>query len=169
LDLFNGSGGERLMWQEVKRNFILQHGFEEPAPAVCPRQYSALHFQPRTVFVWIVAGILFHSPPVFYLLCAVLWWSALLPKLNPFDALYNLILGGNRLTAFYLTPAPAPRRTAQAFSRHWGLLPLLWLLRLRAYSQFRKFSTTSVNQDPAQAFSLSLPYRTLFSRSSLLP
>ncbi len=50
------------MWQEVKRNFILQQGFEEPAPAACPRQYSALHFQPRTVFVWIVAGILFHSP-----------------------------------------------------------------------------------------------------------
>ena len=89
------------MWKEVKRNFILQQGFEEPAPAVCRRQYSALHFQPRTVFVCIVAGILFHSPPVFYLLCAVLWWSALLPKLNPFDALYNLTFGGNRLTAFY--------------------------------------------------------------------
>ncbi len=50
-----------------------------------------------------------------------------------------------------------------------GLLPPLWLSRLRAYSQFRKLSTTSVNQDPAQAFSLSLPYRTLFCRSSLLP
>ena len=109
------------MWQEVKRNFILQQGFEEPAPAVCPRQYSALHFQPRTVFVWIVAGILFHSPPVFYLLCAVLWWSALLPKLNPFDALYNLTFGGNRLTAFYLTPAPAPRRTAQAMAGMFAL------------------------------------------------
>jgi len=104
------------MRNEVKRNFILQQGFEEPAPAVCPRQYSALHFQPRTVFVCIVAGIFFHSPPVFYLLCAVLWWSALLPKLNPFDALYNLTFGSNRLTAFYLTPAPAPRRTAQAMA-----------------------------------------------------
>jgi len=109
------------MWQEVKRNFILQQGFEEPTPAVCPRQYSALHFQPRTVFAWIVAGILFQSPPVFYLLCAVLWWSALFPKLNPFDALYNLTLGGNRLTSFYLAPAPAPRRTAQAMAGTFAL------------------------------------------------
>ena len=108
------------MREEVKRNFILQQGFEEPAPAVCPRQYSALHFQPRTVFIWIVAGILFQSPPVFYVLCAVLWWSALFPKLNPFDALYNLIRG-NRVEAFYLTPAPLPRRTAQAMAGAFAL------------------------------------------------
>jgi hypothetical protein len=105
------------MWKEVKRNFILQQGFEEPAPAVCPRQYSALHFQPRAVLVWIVAGILFQSPPVFYLLCAVLWWSALLPKLNPFDALFNVSIRG----AFCLTPAPAPRRTAQAMAGMFAL------------------------------------------------
>jgi hypothetical protein len=105
------------MWKEVKRNFILQQGFEEPAPAVCPRQYSALHFQPRAVFVWIVAGILFQSPPVFYLLCAVLWWSALLPKLNPFDALLNVTIS----SAFYLKPAPAPRRTAQAMAGMFAL------------------------------------------------
>ena len=109
------------MWEEAKRNFILQQGFGQPAPAVCPRQYSALHFQPRTVFAWIVAGILFQSPPLFYLLCAVLWWSALLPKLNPFDALYNLIFGGSR-PAFYLTPAPAPRRTAQAMAGMFALV-----------------------------------------------
>jgi hypothetical protein len=90
------------MREQVKRNFILQLGFEEPAPAVCPRQYSALHFQPRSVFVWIVAGILFQSPSVFYVLCAVLWWSALFPKLNPFDALYNLTFGGNRVGASFL-------------------------------------------------------------------
>ena len=104
------------MREQVKRNFILQQGFEEPAPAVCPRQYSALHFQPRIVFVWIVAGILLQSPPLFYVLCAVLWWSALLPKLNPFDALHNLTLGGDRVCAFHLTPAPAPRRSAQAIA-----------------------------------------------------
>jgi hypothetical protein len=109
------------MWEEVKRNFILQQGFEEPPPALRPRQYSALHFQPRTVFLWIVAGILFQYPPVFYLLCAVLWWSALLPKLNPFDAVYNLTFGGNRLAASYLKPAPAPRRVSQAMA---GMLAL---------------------------------------------
>lgn len=109
------------MWGEAKRNFIIQQGFEEPAPAVGPRQYSALHFQPRTVLVWIVTGILSQSPLAFYLLCAVLWWSALFPKFNPFDALYNLIFGSNRLAAFYLTPAPAPRRVAQAMAGIFAL------------------------------------------------
>jgi len=109
------------MPQEVKRNFILQQGFEEPAAAVCPRQYSALHFQPRTVFIWVLAAIWFQSPPVFYVLCAFLWWSALFPKLNPFDALYNLTFGSNRVDAFYLTPAPPPRRTAQAMAGAFAL------------------------------------------------
>jgi len=109
------------MQEQVKRNFILQQGFEEPAPAVCQRQYSALHFQPRTVFVWIVAGIVFQSPPVFYVLCTVLWWSALFPKINPFDALYNLTFRGNRVEAFYLTPTPVPRRTAQAMAGAFAL------------------------------------------------
>jgi hypothetical protein len=108
------------MREGVKRNFIVQQGFEEPAPAVCPRQYSALHFQPRTVFLWIVAGILFQSAPVFYTLCAVLWWSALLPKLNPFDVVYNLIFR-HRAGAFHLTPAPAPRRTSQAMAGAFAL------------------------------------------------
>ena len=109
------------MREQVKRNFILQQGFEEPAPAVCPRQYSALHFQPRSVFVWLVAGILFQSPSVFYVLCAVLWWSALFPKLNPFDALYNLTFGGKRVEASFSTAAPLPRRTAQAMAGAFAL------------------------------------------------
>jgi len=109
------------MWEQAKHNFILQQGFEEPNPAACPQQYSALHFQPRTVFLWILTGILLQSPFAFYLLCAVLWWSALLPKLNPFDAMYNLIFGRNQLTAFYLRPAPAPRRTAQAMAGIFAL------------------------------------------------
>jgi hypothetical protein len=92
----------------VKRNFILQQGFEDPASAVCPLQYSALQFQPRIVLIWIAAGILRRSPAVFTSLCAVLWWSALLPKLNPFDALYNRTIG-SRPGAFPAGPAPARR------------------------------------------------------------
>ncbi|HEX3323120.1 MAG TPA: DUF4395 family protein [Terriglobales bacterium] len=109
------------MQNEVKRNFILQQGFEEPGAEQCPRQYSALQFQPRTVFVWIVVGVLLQSPTVFYLLCAVLWWSALLPKFNPFDVLYNLIFGDHQGGASHLTPAPAPRRTAQAMAGLFAL------------------------------------------------
>ena len=100
------------MRNAVKRNFILQQGFEDPAPAVCPLQYSALLFQPRIVFIWVVAGVLFQSPGVFAALCAVLWWSALFPKLNPFNAVYNRTLG-SRPGAFRLGPSPGPRRAAE--------------------------------------------------------
>jgi hypothetical protein len=96
----------------MKRNFILQQGFGDPGPALRARQYSALTFQPRVVLVLVVAGILFQSPVIFAVLCAVLWWSALLPKLNPFSLLYNLTAGG-RPRAFRLGPAPAPRRAAE--------------------------------------------------------
>src|SRR5262245_16253986 len=96
----------------VKRNFILQLGFEDPAPAVLPLQYSALVFQPKAVLIGIVAGILFQSPAIFAVLGALLWWSALFPKLNPFSALYNRIIG-SRPGAFRLGAAPAPRRGAE--------------------------------------------------------
>jgi len=96
----------------AKRNFILQQGFEDPAPAACPRQYSALVFQPKIVLIGIAAGILFQSQAVFAGLGALLWWSALFPKLNPFRALYNRILG-SRPGALRLALSPAPRRAAE--------------------------------------------------------
>jgi hypothetical protein len=108
------------MPESVKRNFIVQQGFEEPTVAACPPQYSALHFQPRIVFVWVLAGIVLQSAPVFYALGAVLLWNVLLPKLNPFDAVYNWTLG-RRAGAFRLTPAPGPRRTSQAMAGGFAL------------------------------------------------
>jgi len=96
----------------AKRNFILQQGFEDPDFATCPLQYSALVFQPKIVLVVIIVGILFQSQAVFAGLGALLWWSALFPKLNPFRALYNRTLG-SRPRAFRLDPSPAPRRAAE--------------------------------------------------------
>ena len=96
----------------AKRNFILQLGFEDPAPAVVPLQYSALVFQPKIVLAGIIAGILYQSWAVFAGLGALLWWSALFPKLNPFRALYNRTFGGQP-GAFRLDPSPAPRRGAE--------------------------------------------------------
>ena len=112
---YAGSSGivKPAAWRDTaKRNFILQLGFEDPAPAVCPRQYSALVFQPKIVLAVVVAGILFQSWAVFATLGALLWWSALFPKLNPFSALYNRTIGARPL-AFRLGRAPAPRRGAE--------------------------------------------------------
>lgn len=96
---------------DPKRNFILQQGLDEPAAETCPLQYSALLFQPRVIGLWLVVAIILQSPLPFFVLAAVLWWSALLPRLNPFDALYNRILA--RPGDITLSPAPGPRRFAQ--------------------------------------------------------
>jgi len=96
----------------VKRNFILQLGYADPAPAIVPLQYSALVFQPKVVFLGVVAGILFQSSAIFAALGALLLWSALFPKLNPFNAVYNRTLG-SRPGVFRLGPSPAPRRGAE--------------------------------------------------------
>src|SRR5262245_2079809 len=108
------------MQDSAKRNFILQQGFDNPGPPSYSPQYSALQFQPRIVFIWLVAGIVFQSPAVFYALAAVLWWSALFPKLNPFDLLYNRTLG-RQPGAFRASPAPPPRRTAQIMAGAFAL------------------------------------------------
>lgn len=104
----------------AKRNFILQQGFENPAPAVVPLQYSALVFQPRIVLAVVVAGILFQSQTAFAALGTLLVWSSLFPKLNPLSALYNWTLG-RRPGAFRLGPAPAPRRAAERMAGVFAL------------------------------------------------
>ena len=100
-----------------KRNFILQQGLCEPAAGACPLQYSALLFQPKLVGLWLVLATILQAKFMFFALAAVLWWSALVPRLNPFDALYNSIFA--RGTA--LTPAPAPRRFAQFLAGSFAL------------------------------------------------
>ena len=95
----------------AKRNFILQQGLGEPAAGTCALQYSALLFQPRLVGLWIVVAAILQAPLLFFALAAVLWWSALAPQLNPFDAVYNWTLA--RPGDITLTSAPVPRRFAQ--------------------------------------------------------
>jgi hypothetical protein len=97
--------------RDAKRNFILQQGLCEPAAGTCPFLYSALRFQPWLVGSWVVVAAILEAPVLFFALAAVLWWSALAPQLNPFDALYNWTLA--RSSGITLASAPAPRRFAQ--------------------------------------------------------
>ncbi len=60
-----------------------------------------------------LVATLLHSAPGFAVLAALLWWSALLPRRNPFDALHNRFVA-RRAGVPRLAPAPAPRRFAQA-------------------------------------------------------
>lgn len=99
----------------LKRNFILQQGLPEPATASCPIQYSALLFQPRLVGLVVIVGVALQERRVFLALGAVLWWSGVVPRLNPFDALYNRTLA-LRPGRTVLPRAPGPRRFAQGMA-----------------------------------------------------
>jgi Domain of unknown function (DUF4395) len=104
----------------TKRNFILQQGLQEPSPDISPAQYSALQFQPRVVGAVLLVGVVLQSAAVFLALSALLWWSALLHRWNPFDAVYNSTLGA-RPGAVSLRPAPAPRRFAAGMAGTFAL------------------------------------------------
>jgi hypothetical protein len=105
---------------DPERNFILQQGLEEPLPQDTHRRFEALLFQPRLIGLTVLVGIALQSPAIFLGLSAVLWWNVLLPRFNPFDALYNLTLGA-RPGAVRLGPAPAPRRFAQGMAGAFAL------------------------------------------------
>lgn len=118
----------------AQRNFILQQGLPGPDERACPAQYSALLFQPRLVALILVAAVVLQAPLLFFLLAAALWFSAAVPRLNPFDALYNRILA--RSSGISLSPARPPRRFAQFMAGSFAIaigvfLALGW--RMTAY------------------------------------
>jgi hypothetical protein len=96
-------------------NFVLQQGLDAPEPSRAARLSSALRFQPRVIGLILGTGVISQSPTVFAMLAALLWWSALWPRLNPFDYVYNHTLG-LRSGAPMLGPAPMPRRFAQGMA-----------------------------------------------------
>ncbi len=115
---------------DSRKNFILQQGLDPPAQESCPVRFSALMFQPRLLGAFFLLAILLQSPAIFLVLSGVLWWNVLLPRLNPFDAIYNRTLA-NRPGAVRLEPAPPPRRFAQGMAGSFALaIGVLLLLQL---------------------------------------
>lgn len=106
---------------ERQLNFIRQQGFEDAAAGTCDFQYPALMFQPRVIGVLVLAGVLLQAPVLFLALSAVLWWNALIPRLNPFDWLYNR-LAAARTGLPAPTAAPSPRRFAQGMAATFMLV-----------------------------------------------
>ena len=105
----------------AKWNFVRQQGFKDASPQTCVYQYPALMWQPRAIGSLVLVGVLLQAWPYFLALGVLLWWNAALPRLNPFDALYNqLVVKPKGLSR--LGPAPSPRRFAQAFA---GILVLV--------------------------------------------
>jgi hypothetical protein len=115
----------------AKLNFVRQQGFSDASPQACGYQYPALMWQPRAIGVLVLVGLALQAfvqaGPYFLALSALLWWNVVLPRLNPFDALYNALVAGPKGLP-RLGPAPAPRRFAQALAASFMLAIGLSLL-----------------------------------------
>ena len=95
-------------------NFVRSQGFETSI-AECEYQYPALIWQPRIIAVLTVLGVLLESGWYFIALAALMGWNVLLPRLNPFDAIYDHFKL-KRIGHAAIGPAPAPRRFSQALA-----------------------------------------------------
>jgi hypothetical protein len=112
----------------AKVNFVRQQGLRDASPEACVYQYPALMWQPRGIGSLVLVGLVFQAWPYFLALSALLWWNVALPRLNPFDALYNRLVAKPKGLP-KLGPAPSPRRFAQAMAGTFMLaigLSLLW-------------------------------------------
>jgi len=118
-----------------KLDFIREQGFT--TEGCQDGLYTALMFQPRVIAGTVITGVVLQSPWLFLLLTAVLYWGALFPGRNLFDALFNRLMADpKRLAA--MPAAPAPRRFAQAVAGSLalsiamtlfaGASPAAWLL-----------------------------------------
>jgi hypothetical protein len=115
------------MASPVVTNFMRQQGFpDEPADA-CNMRFEGLYFQPRIVFPLVLVATLLQSAPFFLVLSAILWWNVGVPRLNPFELAYNRFVARPR-GRLPLTPAPWPRRFAQAIAAAFMLGAGLCLL-----------------------------------------
>jgi len=95
-------------------NFVQQQGYAEANTAACGVKLPALMFPPRIVGALVAIGVLTQSPYLFLAIGVLLSWSALLPKLNPFEALYTALVARPR--GQRIDPAPPPRRFAQGMA-----------------------------------------------------
>lgn len=108
------------MSSQATCNFVKQQGFPETPPDLSGRLFRALSFQPRVVGALTAVAIIFQSAPSFLALSAALWWSALLPQLNPFDAVHNSMFRSSTRSE-RLLPAPPPRRFSMGMAASFML------------------------------------------------
>ncbi len=105
------------MSRSSRVRFVRQQGLSDASPASCELRYPALMFQPRLVGALFLVTALFQAWWGFAALGAILLWSALQPRLNPFDALHDALLAGrDGRPRLRLEPAPNPRRFAQGLA-----------------------------------------------------
>jgi hypothetical protein len=116
-------------------NFVRAQGWRDVTPQACDLTYNTLMWQPRAILVLALIGLLVEAPAYWLGLGVLLLWNALVPRLNPFDAIYNaVVLKPRRLPP--VGPARAPRRFSQGLAATFmlgiglamraGNVPLAW-------------------------------------------
>ena len=98
--------------RQSRLGFIHQQGFSPTQGRYAP--YETMMFQPRAILVLLAPGALIQNPWWFVALSAVLFWCALVPAYNMFDAIYHVVADRQGLAR--IGPAPAPRRFAQGLA-----------------------------------------------------
>jgi hypothetical protein len=98
-----------------------QQGFPDEAPPVTFSHFHALRFQPWIVGPLMLTATILQAPFLFFVLAAVLTWNVALPRWNPFERLFDALMGRRRGLA-PLEPAPGPRRFAQGMAAAFMLL-----------------------------------------------
>src|SRR2546422_9078997 len=109
-------------------NFMKQQGFAQEPPDRAALRFKGLQFQPTVVGSMMLVAFLTQSPAIFLLLSALLWLNVLVPAANPFEQVYNRFVARPRGRPL-LTPAPGPRRFAQAMAAVFMLAAELTLLQ----------------------------------------
>jgi Domain of unknown function (DUF4395) len=130
------------------RNFVQQQGLPAPSPASCRPLTAALVFQPRVAAPLILAATLLQSAALFLFIAVLQYWSALLPSLNPFDALYRLMSRWSPRVV-PLPSAAAPRRFSMALAGTFAVLTSLaihqsWWIAAYALEGFLLVAVTAV-------------------------
>jgi Domain of unknown function (DUF4395) len=114
-----------------KVDFIRQQGFT--TEGCQDGLYSALMFQPRVIAGMVVAGSVLQSPWLFVALSVVLWWGALVPSRNPFDALFNKVMA-DLMQLGAMPAAPPPRRFSQAMAGTFSISIAITLFTGASYA-----------------------------------
>lgn len=120
--------------------FMAQQGFTDEEPSRRRRHFLALQLQPIVLGLLVLIGIILQSATLFFMLAVVLVWSVVVPHLNPFERVYDWVIGGPASMP-KLEPAPPPRRFAQGMAATfmavtWLSLALGWMILAYVFEAF---------------------------------
>ena len=152
-----------------KVDFIRQQGFTTEG---CQEGlFAALMFQPAVIAVVVIAGAVLQSAWLFLALSAVLWWSALVPSRNPFDAFFNRVMADPKRLAV-MPAAPPPRRFSQAVAGTMALSIATMLLAGALHAAWLVEAVFVVASSSVVVRRFCLPayaYHLLWSRTPAIP